>query len=77
MYELFKGEEADAPEDTLVLLEWWADAAALEAHLKSPHIQQEREQNYHFRSPLGFNIYYGAKDNTQNFLQTSPLTLTP
>ena len=44
MYELFKGEEADAPEDTLVLLEWWADAAALEAHLKSPHIQQERER---------------------------------
>ena len=57
MYELFKGEEADAPEDTLVLLEWWADAAALEAHLKSPHIQQEREQN---SVQICFRIQYTA-----------------
>ena len=41
MYELFKGAE----EDCFVMIEWWADAAAIEAHMKTPHVQQGREQN--------------------------------
>merc|ERR1712117_671747 len=35
MYELFRGDE----EDCFVMLEWWSDAAAIDAHLKTPHIQ--------------------------------------
>ena len=45
MYEMFKGAEADAAEDSFVLLEWWADAAAIEAHMKTPHVQQGRQRD--------------------------------
>ena len=46
MYELFKGAE----EDCFVMIEWWADTAAIEAHMKTPHVQQGRESKIHLAS---------------------------
>ena len=40
MYELFGGDE----DDCFVMLEWWADNAAIDAHLKTPHIQTGRRR---------------------------------
>ena len=40
MYEMFSELGDSAAKDSFVLLEWWADAAALEAHMKTPHIEQ-------------------------------------
>merc|ERR1712061_174590 len=42
MEETRKESGDSAAEDSFVLLEWWADAKALEAHMKAPHIQQLR-----------------------------------
>ena len=49
MYELFGGDE----EDCFVMLEWWSDAAAIDAHLKTPHIQTGRRSTIH---SLSFSV---------------------
>ena len=50
MYELFRGDE----EDSFVMLEWWADAAAIDAHMKTPHIQTGRRRTITTKSRAQF-----------------------
>ena len=47
MYELFSELGDSAAEDCFVLLEWWADAAALKEHMKAPHIEQGHRNSGH------------------------------
>ena len=59
MYELFKGDE----EDCFVMLEWWSDAAAIDAHLKTPHIQTGRKSRAQFtHSTVSVILFYSAAE---------------